>query len=173
MRLHGWCPAITCSCVTLVCVYKKNLAIKSNDPGDRMASKCSVLTDTVNRVNALEASSSSITTSPTGLVCMRITGNVDQQRVKDILPGGLDFKVCQAANDWNTRTAFLKELFPNGGWNPITVGDDDACVPIHARPLEDSLLFSPDNALVCTPSVTRSLALANDLRTIRDRTCII
>jgi predicted Rossmann-fold nucleotide-binding protein len=51
------------------------------------------------------------------------------------------------------------------------------CTPLHARANEAGRLFDvgPNNAIVCTGgqngSMSKSLAVAHDLRTIRDRFC--
>jgi predicted Rossmann-fold nucleotide-binding protein len=51
------------------------------------------------------------------------------------------------------------------------------CTPLHTRANETGRLFdeTPDKAIVCTGgtngSMSRSMAVAHDLRTIRDRFC--
>jgi hypothetical protein len=61
------------------------------------------------------------------------------------------------------------------GWVGGVAGENRYCTPLHTRANETGRLFDvdPTKAIVCTGgntgSMSRSVAVAHDLRTIRDR----
>lgn len=106
-----------------------------------------------------------------GFTCKQITytdTDPDKKSTMDsIIPGGTNFHVCQ--KDWTTTNVNNTAVFAlaGGNWGTSSPGENIKCTKLHPRSAD---LFETD-ALVCTDSITQSLATANDLRTIRDRFC--
>jgi hypothetical protein len=113
----------------------------------------------------------------------RMVDSTSSPGLGDVLPGGNDFVLCQPTTTWDTVTTSgtsqlqltWKTQLPT--WWTSSSADTRFCTPLHARANEDGRLFDadPTKAIVCTGgtngSMSRSNAVAHDLRTIRDRFC--
>jgi hypothetical protein len=123
------------------------------------------------RVDTLDTSAAT-----TGLSCRMVTPT--STGLNSVLPGGNGFRLCQPTQMWTDVT--IPGMAGIGlTWAPVTVADTQTqyCTPLHARRNETGRLFDADQAIVCTGggamegSMSRSMAVAHNLRTIRDRFC--
>jgi hypothetical protein len=124
------------------------------------------------RVDKLDTSA-----SIAGLSC-RMLNLTSSPGLVNVHPGGDDFTLCQPTLTWdNVTTSGTSQL--QLAWKTqlpswASSADTRFCTPLHARANEAGRLFDaePTKAIVCTGgSMSRSVAVAHDLRTIRDRFC--
>jgi hypothetical protein len=120
----------------------------------------------VARINLLDTSA-----TVGNLVCRSPTDTeMASSQMKSLLPGDADFTLCQPRGAWSAAKWDELGLI----WGEPSSGGK-FCTPLHARPHESGLLFDTTNTVVCTGegqgSMSKSIAIAHDLRSIRDRVC--
>lgn len=149
---------------------------------------CQTLTATVNKLNALQEKVTNITSfltdltdnsndlstfantrrpqddlvsQPDGLRCRNLTGG-KQVEMDTILPGGWDFTVCQPETHWTATASAFSKFMPQGAtWT--NANPDPICTPFPGNGLFHG------SALLCADTLPSALALAVDMRTIRER----
>eukprot|EP00967_Tisochrysis_lutea_P093576 scaffold135487_cov32-Tisochrysis_lutea.AAC.1 len=152
-------------------------------------STCTSLQATRNRVSTIESNlgkldlnlssisqnitqlmGSSVVSSANDLECrvLDTSGLTDLSQLEEAIPSGLDFTICQAPGEWTQRLS--DNPFPGTQWKTTTIDENSSCTLIHARP--NNVLFDPKGAVVCTDLATRSLAVAQDLRSMGERICV-
>jgi hypothetical protein len=138
----------------------------------RLVNETAKLETLKQRVDTLDTSAAT-----TGLSCRMVSAN--SAGLNSVLPGGNDFRLCQPDATWSnvTNPGMSQIQLSWGTQPPVWVTETQYCTPLHARANEAGRLFDadPTKAIVCTGgangSMSRSMAVAHDLRTIRDRFC--
>lgn len=129
-----------------------------------MSSFLSQLTDNANDLTTFASTNrpqDDLVSEPVGLTCRKLTGG-NAVDMNSILPGGRDFTVCQPGNQWATTASTFSTFLPQGAtWADASA--DKTCTPFPANGLFHG------SALLCAETLPSAMALAVDVRTIRDR----